>query len=90
MKPIEFNTYIYDSETDEEFDVTVEVVSYYAGCRATYYEPAEDAELEYYVYRQGDNVCCYDNLTPEQQQYLDEKVWDYVQDYYASYYDGDY
>lgn len=90
MKILEFNTYVYDSETEEEIDVLVEVINYYAGCRATWDHPAEDAELEYYVYKEGDNVCCYNDLTPDQQYYLDEKVWDYVQSYYASFYDGDY
>lgn len=90
MKILEFNTYVYDSETEEEIDVLVEVVNYYAGCRATLNSPAEDAELEYYVYKDGSNVCCYNSLTQDQQHYLDERVWDYVQDYYTNSYDGDY
>ena len=89
-KTIEFNTWVYDEETDTEIDVLVEVVTYYAGCKATWDHPAEDAELEYYVYKEGDNVCCYKDLTPDQQHYLDERVWNYVQDYYTNYYEGDY
>ena len=89
-KTIEFNNWVYDEETDTEIDVLVEITSYYLGARATYWEPAEDPDIEFFVYKEGDNVCCYKDLTPEQQHYIDERVWSYITDYYTDYCEGDY
>jgi hypothetical protein len=88
MSNLTFDTWLYDRENDTELEVTVEVHTYYSGAPATYYEPAESAELEYSVYLEDGSDCIYRTLTPEQQGDLDERVWDYVSDYYSNYYYG--
>ncbi len=88
MSNLTFDTYLYDKENDTELEVTVEVHTYYSGSRATWHEPAEDAELEYSVYLKDGGDCIYKNLTPEEQSHLDERVWNYVSDYYSNYYYG--
>jgi hypothetical protein len=88
MSKLTFDTWLYDRENDTEHNITVEVHTYYSGTSATYYEPAQDAELEYSVYLEDGGDCIYRTLTPEQQGDLDERVWDYVSDYYSNYYYG--
>ena len=91
MSNVTFKTYVCGVGFGaDEIDVIVDVHSFYQGERATWHEPAVDAYVSYNVYLEEGGECIYNTLTEEQQYYLDEKVYEYMEQYFNDYCDGDY
>lgn len=77
---MKFESHIYDPAIEDELEVEVEVLSYSAGARATYYEPAEDAELELAVYHVGGGVNIWKTLPQQAQERLIEQAYGLLED----------
>jgi hypothetical protein len=77
----EFMSWVYNLDTEEEDAVDVNIISYYAGCKATYWEPGDDPEIEIAVFRDtGD--CIFDTLDGETQERLIDEAWEHLKSWY--------
>ena len=74
-----FETTIYDEDLDEDIPVTVEITSVSLGCKATYWEPGEDPEVEIAVYAEGSDKDIFDTLGPYAQERLVDEAWEYLE-----------
>lgn len=73
-----FDSTIYDEDLDEDVSVTVEITSVSPGCRATYWEPGEDPEIEIAVYTEDSDKDIFDTLGPYTQERLVDEAWEHV------------
>lgn len=77
-----FDSWVYNRETEEEDAVEVNILSHYAGCRATYWEPGEDPEVEIAVFLESGGDCIFNTLDDQTQERLIDEAFEHLKSWY--------